>query len=84
VTEVLEFQRDQELWNIMRLPGVTVCVLGRFLDCRCPSSPGVSLLRRNIFVAVVRFALITKAFLMSNRKSPSYLSVLWAEIEQSV
>ena len=31
---------------------------------------------RNLFVAVVRSTLITKTLLMSNRKSPSYLSVL--------
>ena len=68
----------------MRLPGETVCVLGRFPDCRCSFSSGVSVLSRNIFVAVVRSSLITTTFLMSNRKSPSYLSVLWAGVVQSV
>ena len=37
-----------------------------------------------LLLAVVRSSLITKTFLVSNRKFPSYLSVLWAGIAQSV
>ena len=68
----------------MRLPGETVCVLGRFPDCRCSFSSGVSVRSRNTFVAVVRSSLITKTFIVSNRKFHGYLSVLWAGISQSV